>query len=264
MKPKLISFHPKLAAILDGVFSLILIWWLTKIDNPWLILVWFLFRIGWWVALVVCMYYPPFIHRFKHLISLVIFNIGLTSLLIFIDWKITWYLAAFVFLAIPLFSFWLVPARAEELTILGKPHRRARFLMTIFGIAGLWAGAQAIIFFQILDRSLVWLVFVSAAIFTTAVSAWWWSEYGIEFNKNFLYHLFSLLLSILEISYVIFLWPLGYMISGVLVAWIWYLVWLLFRFSLSKEGVDWARQKFVLAGNVLLMISFLVFVARWR
>ena len=58
-----ISFHPKLAAALDLLFGLVLVWWVGKIGALWLFGVWWLFRAAWWFGLLGCMYYPPFLSR---------------------------------------------------------------------------------------------------------------------------------------------------------------------------------------------------------
>lgn len=264
MKAKLISFHPKLAAILDGLFSVAMIWWIAKIGTPTMLLVWFIFRAGWWVALVECMYYPPSISRLKHWVALIIFNLGLTSFLVFIDWQVAWYLAAAIFVLAPLFSFWLVPAREDELSVLAKPQRRARFLMSVIGLAGIWSGVAAMITFQIISQSSTLLLISSAAVVTALVSVWWWAEYGSELNKNLLYSALVILLVIFELSYVVALWPVGYLVAGFFITWVWYDLWILLRFSFSKEGIDWRRQKTFLLINVILAIIFLSLIVRWR
>ncbi len=261
---KIISLHPKLAAILDGLFSLALMWWITKITSPWLLILWFFFRIGWWVALVQCMYYPPFISRLKHLVALTIFNAGLLSFLVFIDWKVAWYLVAGLFIAVPVLSFWFVPERADELTVLAKPHRRSRFLMSVLGVAGLWSGAEALIVLQIVSQSVAWFVIIFASVATVAISAWWWREYGLEYDKNFLMSGAVLLLVIFELAFLTVLLPLGYLMSSLFITWVWYIVWLVFRFTLSKEGINWKRQRNFLLVNAIILGIFLGAIARWK
>src|SRR3989344_9055191 len=146
---KLISFHPKLAAGLDCLFSSAMIWWIFKLTNPWLLIVWFLFRVIWWAALVQCMYYPPFVNRYKHLVSLIFFNLGLLAFLVFVDARFTADLLVLIFVLLPAVTFWLVPEKANALSIIAKPQRRARFLMSGVGLAGGWSGGVALIVFQI-------------------------------------------------------------------------------------------------------------------
>lgn len=261
---KLISFHPRLAAILDLVVGALLLWWLTNITTPLLLLVWFVFRVAWWGILQQCMFYPAAVSRVRHFFSLVVFNIGLTALLVFMDAQWTWELVGSIYWLVPSISFWLVPKEDAALAFALKPHRRWRFLMVVIGLMGMWSGLYSIAIFQLVGYQAVALFIMAAALGTVAVSAWWWREYGIEKNKIFLLHLAALFVVVVELAGAILLWPTGYLINGLVITWLWYLTWLLLRFHLSPEGIAWEKQKRFFVVNAFLLVVFLVFIARWR
>ncbi|MBI5729061.1 MAG: hypothetical protein HY983_02370 [Candidatus Magasanikbacteria bacterium] len=260
-----ISFHPKLAAALDLLFGLVLIWWVGRIGTLWLFGIWWLFRAVWWFALVECMYYPPFLSRLRHWATLAVFNLGALFFIIFVDSALARYLVKGIILLVPLVSFLLIPEHADQLSMFAKPERRWRFLMSVFALAGFWSGAFALSAFGVADTNFLRLsVGLTAAVVTVAVSWWWWREYGLSYGKNFWFSSGVLGLVIFEISYCVALWPLGYLVSGLVVVWLWYLLWLLLRFSQTAEGINWRRQRFFLSANALLFTLFLIFIARWK
>ena len=260
-----ISFHPKLAAALDVLFGLALVWWVGKIETPWLFGVWWLFRAAWWFGLLGCMYYPPFLSRARHWASLAVFNLGALFFIIFVDSVLARSLVKGSLLLVPLASFLLVPERADQLSVLAKPERRWLFLMNVFALAGLWSGVFALVAFGVVDTSLLRLATgLSAVVATAAVSVWWWREYDLPFGRNLWLSGGVLALVIFEIFYCLALWPLGYLVSSFLMVWLWYVLWLFLRFSQTAEGIDWKRQRFFLGANAVLFTLFLIFIARWK
>lgn len=260
---RIISLHPKLASIFDAIFTIVLLWWLTKISASLVLLWWFLARIGWWFFLVQVVYYPPYISRWRHLLSLIIFNIGITPFLVFSD-PSTVDFAKLLALTIPVVSFWLVPPMADSLSVMEKPHRRWKFFMSLFGVAGIWLSFLASITFQIILGWQIPAGALLATVLTALISLWEWNEYGLLVNRNLFIYLALLSLIVLELGIIILLWPVGYFASSFLVTWVWYVVWLMFRFYLTKEGINWKEQKIFLLANFLLMVFFLTVVVRWK
>lgn len=260
-----ISFHPKLAAALDAAFGLVLIWWMGRIETLWLFGVWWLFRAGWWFWLLECMYYPPFLSRVRHWATLAVFNMGALLFVIFADSAAARYFVKAVLVLAPLASFLLVPERADGLSVFAKPLRRSRFLMSVFALAGFWSGAFALIAFGVADGGLLRLTIGFAATAATlAASWWWWREYDLPYGKNFWLSGAVLGLIVFELFYCFALWPLGYLVNGFLMAWLWYALWLFLRFYQTAEGIDWKRQRFFLGANALIFVLFLIFIARWK
>lgn len=261
---KSISFHPKLAAMLDLLVNLIMLWWMTHINSWWLVGAWFLFRTAIWTAFMWLVYYPAEMSRWKHLVSLIIMTIGSLSFLLFIEWKFAWYLFGALFSFFSFFSFWLLPSSSVSLSAFLKPHLRWRFIMSVIGLAGIFEGAGAIISFQIVPgvNSFVWLSL--ASLFSAFIAGWWWLEYGAQKNKRFWIWVGVWFGLVFELFWAVALLPLGYLAGSFVLMWCWYVGWLLARFNLSAEGISWRKQVWFLSFNAILFPLFLIFIARWK
>jgi hypothetical protein len=260
---RLISIHPKLAAVGDAVFSLFLIWWFLGVVSAWYVIVWFAIRIVWWVALVNFTYYPPYINRYKHLAAIMFGNVGASSLIIFSD-SSNLLIAKLIAVLVPAISFWLIPSRSDSLSVMEKPHRRWKFFMAVLGVYGIWLTLFAVSIFQIIQSyQIVWAL-VGSAIIVSGLSVWEWIEYGEKLSNKLFLMAGILLLVLVETAGIVFLWPVGYFVGSFFMTWIWYLSWLLFRFNLTAAGIDWQKQKGFLISNIILMILFLAFAVRWN
>ncbi len=261
---KPISFHPKLAAVLDLFVNLIMLSWVRHLNAWWMVGMWLVIRTLVWLAFMLVVYYPKEMSRLKHLLSLVVMTIGAMAFLLFIEWNFAWYLFGAFFSFFSFFSFWLLPSSSVSLSVFLKPHLRWRFIMSIIGLAGIFEGTQAIISFQILPgvNSVVW--FIITALCAAIFAGWWWLEYGASINKRFWIWTGLWFVFMLELLWVINLLPLGYLASSLILIWCWYMVWLLARFNLTPEGVVWKKQIWFLGVNCVLFISFLIFVVRWK
>lgn len=261
---KNLSFHPKLAAVLDFLINLVMLWWVRQFNSWWLVGIWLVFRLAIWGAFMWLVYYPPEMSRWKHMASLVIMTLGALSFLLFIEWKVAWYLFGALFSFFSFFSFWLLPSSSVSLATFLKPHLRWRFIMSVIGLAGIFDGVTAIASFQIAPNISFWVWAVLASAISAAVAGWWWAEYGIEKNKRFLIWIGFWFVLILELLWVIQLLPLGYLVSGLVLIWCWYVVWLLARFNLTPEGIIWYKQRWFLISNAVLFSVFLIFIIRWK
>ncbi|MEK7624868.1 MAG: hypothetical protein AAB467_00790 [Patescibacteria group bacterium] len=261
---RLISLHPKLAATADFFVSIVFLWLLSRIETVQMTAVWFAARIGWWIFLTQIMYYPPYLDRFRHLVSLFIANAGVLPFLIFADPSNILY-ARLATIILSFVSFYLVPAEGDSLSVMEKPHRRWKFFMSLFGVAGIWLTLQALVAFQVITGYWTLGAIAGASFLTAAISALEWDEYGVKSKGlKFFVLLFLIFLTIAEIGGIVYLWPVGYFVSSFFITWVWFLVWLLFRFDLSETGIDWPRQRFFLISNLILMVAFLTFVVRWK
>lgn len=263
MYNRTISIHPKMAGVIDAVLNIAILWLLTYISQGWIFLVWMLCRALLWAGLVRLVFYPVGASRFKHWLSLVTFSAGASLFLIFLEWNWSWYLLSAIFVSFPFISFWLLPSEGNQLAFSLKSLRRWRFIMVIFFVAGLWTAASAARILQIYNIGSWFWVLVTAAL-NTGVAIWWWLEYDIDHGRRFWVWTAVWFLLMLELGWVVFLLPLGYLVNGLLLSWFWFLLWLLARFHLSKEGLVWQRQTVFYALNLILMILFLVFIVRWK
>ena len=263
-KLKNLSFHPKFAAALDATLSGVMVWWLTILPNWWYMLVWFAFRLVLWLLLVRVVYYPPEASRRRHFLTLGIFGLGLILFLLFMEWPWTWYFFSFIFIVCPAVSFWLLPTKEGMLSFAGKPHRRWLFFMDVLGLAGVWTGLGAIWSFQLFSGITKWPYLIFGTLLTSLVSQAWWLEYRLEKNRRFWQALALLSLIVLQLSWIVFLWPIGYLVAGLFITWLWYLAWLILRFHLSPEGIVWRKQLPFLIINIILIAVYLSWFVRWK
>ncbi|KKQ41351.1 MAG: hypothetical protein US58_C0001G0025 [Candidatus Magasanikbacteria bacterium GW2011_GWA2_37_8] len=261
--PQNLSFHPKLAAAFEVIFGAIFIWWLGLIGAWWILFVWAGFRLLFWAVLVRLVSYPTEVNRWHHFVSLFFFGLGALSFILFVEWGWTVWLLRLAFVFGPALSFWLVPVKGNELSFVLKPYRRWQFLSCVFGLAGIWSGVYAVLSLQIFNINRWWW-FLSATVLSALLAGWWWKEYGILRDKKFLLWQIVLGIIFLETAWAISLWPLGFFINGLLLSWFWYVLWLLGRFQLSKLGVNWKKQTPFLIINFVLLILFLLLIARWK
>jgi len=261
--PKSISVHPKLAAAVDAAVSLVFLWALAKAGSWWFVLGWFLARLILWAVIIRLVYYPKELNRGRHILSLAVFSLGLTSSFLFMEWQPAWLAAALVFIFFPAFSIWMLPESAVSLVSFYKPHLRWRFMMSVLGLAGIYIGIWAVISFQIFSlNSFYW--YLITAVIATAAAGWWWKEYKIEEGKRFWTWLGIWFLLMLEYAWVVGLLPLGYLASGLALVWAWYVLWLIARFWMTPEGIHWKKQSLFLIVNLVLYILFMALVVRWK
>jgi hypothetical protein len=256
-----ISIHPKLSAVLDGVIGVVFIWTFNHLpDIGWLIVLWFFLRCIWWVFLMRITYYTGVIKRVDHLRSLLLFHLGATATLLFIDWTY-WHAWSGIFIGAPSISFWLLPSFNSDLSFIGKPHQRWSLMLNALGIAGLWSGVAAVVAFYS-----GWLWFAAwffAACITGVVSMSWWRYYGMP-SRDISVWLGTLATIMIPISAVILLWPVGFLISGIGCAWVWYLVWQIGRFYFSPDGIDWKKQFRFIVISIFLLMGLFGGLAAWR
>ncbi len=261
---RIISLHPKLAAGIDVVAALIFLWLVRYVHGWYGIAVWTLARVLWWVVISQFMFYPSYAKRFHHWLSLFFFQIGIASYFIFLEPGVAYALACVLFIILPFYSFWLVPEKENTLPVVAKSYRRWRLMQSVAGVAGLATGIFALITYQIISETLHAILVVGAGVlFTAFISSWWWYEYGAMVNRKFWFLSAFMLFMLGELAYVFLLLPWGYLVAGLVFAWIWYVLWIMIRFHLSSEGIDWKRQRWFLATNLGALALILLFIVRW-
>lgn len=264
MSFKSLSIHPKLAAVIDSIFGVLFLVFLGNMFATWFLGVLMVVRLLVWLVIVRLSYYPASLKRFWHLLSLAVFHIGATILLLFIEWNFSWLLVATIYVVFPFVSFWLLPSKSQNfLSFVQKPYRRWRFWIVGFGLYGIWIGIFASVSLQIFNVNFWWLLILGTLI-TTAISWWWWKEYSIETKNKFWWWVISIFLFTLEIAWILYLWPLGYFVSALMLLWLWYNIWLMGRFHLLPAGINWKKQISFFISNGLLLLIFLIFIVKWK
>ncbi len=264
MTLKSLSLHPKFAGFLDVVVGLLFLFAIKRVSLWWVLLIYIVARLILWMVLIRLVYYPQNLKRFWHLLTLAAFHLGTVILLLFVEWRPSWYLISLVYVIFPVISFWLLPAKSEgHMSFAMKPYRRWRFWMSTFGLFGLWSGTFAAVFLQILNIN-YWFLLIGASLITTAITMWWWKEYGVEKNSRLLWWTGCVGIFVLEIAWVMFRWPLGYFASAMILVWFWYDIWLLARFHLLPAGINWPKQILFFITNGILLIAFLILIVKWK
>ncbi len=262
---KNISFHPKLAAFIDIIANLVMFWGLFRLGNWQLLVMWFLVRTILWIFFIRLVYYPKELSRLRHFLSLLFFNFGVLLALLFMEWGSALNLTVAIFIIFSAASFWLLPAKSEPgvINFVIKPYRRWLFLMDVFGLGLFWSSLYAASSFQLIQFNYFWLGLIFASFLTSLISYWWWKEYSTKDNDLLFFSAIVCFFLFLEISLVLWLWPLGFLVNGFIVLWFWYVFWLMIRFNLSKEGINWRKQNIFLVINIVLFIVFL-FLVKWK
>lgn len=268
--PKIISLHPRLAAGLHILVGLLFIWWLRagipliSITSVGRLAWWFLLNIIWWAILVQVTFSPPFLSRLQHWLSLMIFLFGTLGLFLFVEVSGVVVVLLLLMLLVPAASFWLIPDRSHTVAALGKTARSWRFLMLVFGVAGAWTATLALSAFQLYSGLMLVLVVAASLALTLFISFLGWRFYDLPFGWGEGRVLGVLGLIMAELTYAIHTTAMGYFLGALVTTWVWYVLWLLMRFSFTAEGIDWKRQRGFLIGNVVLFVIFLLFVVRWK
>ncbi len=121
------------------------------------------------------------------------------------------------------------------------------------GILGITPPGTAVLVFNTLILSL---------LFAGVVMLIWRLYQGTPF-RSFVFLGACIALLVFELALVIRLLPLGYIVSGFLLAWIVYIIQLLARFHLTDKGIIWKEQRLFLILNAVLFIIFFLFYVRW-
>ena len=259
-----LTIHPRLVAVFDLLFGLVFLVLLSRVNSLIIFAVWALLHTVLTAALVMVTYYPDSWKRYRHLLSLLLFNVGMTLFLLFTEWPVAWEALGAVYIFVPAISFWLIPSRGNSLSFEVKPYRRWRLMMSWLGLAGLWTGIFASITLNIFQFNF-WLWLLVGAVVSSLLAWWWWTEYEVgEASGRTGLWVLGFFLMTLELSWVFYLLPFGYFVSGLILAWIWYWLWMLIRFYLSSAGIDWKKQGWLLVINTTLILLFLGLLVRWR
>ena len=106
------------------------------------------------------------------------------------------------------------------------------------------------------------LVILSGVVYAYISFMIWRMYFNLKFKKNWLW-LSIVTLFMIELVWVMHLLPYGYLASGLLVTWVWYMLQLFIRFHFGPKGVVWKKQTLFLISNVVLYCLILLFFVRW-
>jgi hypothetical protein len=253
LKKYLISF---LAALISTVVLLLVIffpinWLFGVVVVVWLLVSSFLFYY----------LYAKVPGRRPDLITVLLTEISFVSLLILVEWNfLRWLL-----LILCTFFIFLLFAKLNEsddqLLFEQKPVRRMKMMLLVFdAYAFLTLGYAISMFFQ--DFPFIIIALVEAIIMALISLLIWRLYFAVPVKSLALWALIVSLI-VLELMAVCQLWPLGYLVLGALLAWLWFILQLFIRFHLSPQGIIWKKQLGFLLSNLVLFILLLMFLVRW-
>lgn len=142
-----------------------------------------------------------------------------------------------------------------------KPYRRMRMMLWVFDAYAIVVTLFALtVFFPHIP---FWILHLSGAIVFAGASHMIWRMYASAPLPQAAIWMAVVGLLLSELIWVFSVLPFGYLVSGFLVTWIWYLMQILIRFHFTTRGIEWKRQGVFLGVNVILFITLLVWIVRW-
>ena len=141
-----------------------------------------------------------------------------------------------------------------------KPWRRITSMIFVLDTYAFCAGFFGLgLFFQNIG-SWVFALLASAVCSLSAILIWRLYYKGYESNI----YLWSAVIALIsfELFWIFGFLPFGYLVLGLFVTWVWYIVQLLVRFHSSVKGIVWRKQRWFMFGNIIAFILIL-FLIRW-
>jgi len=146
-----------------------------------------------------------------------------------------------------------------------RPFRRFAMMMWVFNAYAFFSCLFAIgvLFQSEWPRGLDFVLVPAAGILAGLIAGEIWKMYVTGESKIFLFWRVVIGLFMAEIFWSIRLLPFGYMVSGVLLTWLWYMLQMLIRFHFQTPGIVWKKQLpfLITSGAVFLFLAF--FYIRW-
>lgn len=230
--------------------------------NWWFVLIWLVLRAIWWFGLMFLTFYIKNIDKMKHFVFLNIFNIGFFTSLLFLEWNLSKQLLSLLLILGPSFSFYILPDKNSILSFVSKPYRRLLLILTVAGMVGIFSSVGAVFIFKVSQiPKIIWILLISSV--ASLVSVLWWQMYDLKINKKMLNWGAVVFLIIFELSWILSVTPIGFLIFGFILVWFWYLLWLMVRFHLTLAGIIWKKQIPFLITNLVLFLIFIIFVVQW-
>ncbi|HOX60596.1 MAG TPA: hypothetical protein PLV72_01155 [Candidatus Magasanikbacteria bacterium] len=145
--------------------------------------------------------------------------------------------------------------------IIMKPSRRLSLILwTITVLASSISLFSAGIFFAQIPS---WCLSLLIALVCGGAAIGVWRMYFNESGHKFM--LWALLVGVgmFECAWVLMMLPLGYLVLGFVLSWVWYLSVLFVRFHFGPQGIVWRYQGWFILTNLILLVCLLIFFVRW-
>ncbi len=189
------------------------------------------------------------------LLMTVISCVGLATVMEWPLWRN--FLSAFIGVAVTLLFGW----SAIDMKAAGhKPFRRMKMMLWVFDVYAMVTTFFALgVFFPEVP---VWVFHLTTGIVLSAVSYMIWRMYYEAGIRELALWLLIVAIIMIECTWAMDLLPFGYLVSGLLVTWVWYILQLLLRFHIGPLDVVWRKQRWFLATNAVLFAATM-YLARW-
>ena len=219
-----------------------------------------------WFSLLTFLYLSFKEKRRDHTLLLTL-STALSSLLLFSiidDPYLRWFFVGFVVL---LFGILFGVKENSEIPLeYGRqPFRRFSMMIWVFNAYALFSYLFALgVLFQ--SEWPVWLeIFLvpGAGIIAGFLAGEIWKMYVHFEAKTFFFFRVFTALFISEVFWSLRLLPFGYLVSGILLTWLWYVLQMLVRFHFQPSGIIWKKQLAFLITSAVIFLFLSLFFVRW-
>ncbi len=249
-------------AVLTSVVTGTIFFLILRFSSLWIFL-----ALGFlWFSLLTFLYMVFKEKRKDHTLRLTL-STALSTLLLFSvinDPYLRWFFVGFVAL---LFGILFGVKENLEITLRygRQPFRRFVMMMWVFNAYAFFSCLFAVgVLFQSEWPEWLELVLVPVSgVIGGVVAGEIWKMYVNFESKTFLFWRLVTALFIAEIFWSISLLPFGYLVSGVILTWLWYMLQMLIRFHFQPSGIVWKKQLPFVIASVVVFLFLAIFFVRW-
>lgn len=142
-----------------------------------------------------------------------------------------------------------------------KPARRLTLVLWTIAVLSnsIFLFSVGVFFSQVPN----WALALVIALLCGGAAVGVWRMYFVESGHRFMLWAMLIGVGMFECAWALTMLPLGYLVLGLILTWIWYLSVLFVRFHFGPQGIIWRRQGWFIVVNVVLLICLLTFFVRW-
>lgn len=197
----------------------------------------------------------------RYLLAILFSILGFVGVFLLVEWNILrWFIA--ILASVCIGAIFIATEKLNLSRIAEyKPWRRMFMMLLVFDSYLILTTLFGVdVFFS--EMVSFWILALVGSIIFSVSSLLIWQLYYEKNIKELLIWMILVALIIFELMWSAQFLPFGYLVLGLIITWLWYILQLFIRFRLSDRGIIWVKQKFFLTGNILLFLLFLYFI-RW-